>query len=104
MESVESNALESFNKILNASMLKKNKYFDLIKTIRKSGIGVLGAFILGGDTDSISSFKTTYDFIIKSGIDVIQLTKPTPLPGTKFYEMLDSENRIINKNYPKRMG
>jgi radical SAM superfamily enzyme YgiQ (UPF0313 family) len=100
MESVEGQALESFNKILNASMLKKNKYYELIKTIRKCGIGVLGAFILGGDTDTISSFKTTYDFILKSGIDVVQMTKPTPLPGTKFYEMLDSEKRIMNKNYP----
>ena len=100
MESLERQTLESFNKTLNASMLKKNRYYELIKNIRKSGIGVLGAFILGSDTDSISSFKTTYDFIIKSGIDVIQLTKPTPLPGTKFYETLDSENRITKKNYP----
>ena len=100
MESVEGHALESFNKILNASMLKKNKYYELIKTIRKCGIGVLGAFMLGGDTDTISSFKTTYDFILKSGIDVVQLTKPTPLPGTEFYKILDSENRIVNKNYP----
>lgn len=100
MESVEGKALESFNKILNASMLKKNKYYELIKTIRKSGIAVLGAFILGSDADSISSFKIAYDFLLKSGIDVVQITKPTPLPGTKFYEMLDSENRIFNKDYP----
>jgi len=100
MESIEENTLESFNKNLNASMLKKNKYFELIKTIRECGVGVLGAFILGGDADTIGSFKKTYDFIIKSGIDVLQMTKPTPLPGTKFYEMLDSENRIMNKDYP----
>ena len=100
MESIEGQALESFNKILNASMLKKNKYYELIKTIRDCGIGILGAFILGSDTDSIRSFKATYKFILKSGIDVVQLTKPTPLPGTEFYEMLDSDNRIIDKNYP----
>ena len=100
MESVEEQSLKSLNKTLNASMLRNNKYYELINTIRKSGIGIVGSFIIGNDTDSIRTFKTTYDFILKSGIDIPQLMKPTPLPGTKFYEKIDSENRIINKNFP----
>ena len=100
LESVEEQSLKSFNKTLNVSMLRKNKYFELINTIRKSGIGVLGSFILESDTDSIGTFKATYDFIIKSRIDIPQLMKPTPLPGTKFYDKIVSENRIINKCFP----
>jgi len=100
IESVEEQSLKSLNKSLNSSMLRRNKYYELINTIRKSGIGVLGSFILGSDTDSLRSFKATYDFIRKSRIDILQLMKATPLPGTKFYEKLDSENRIIDKNYP----
>lgn len=100
MESVEGRTLESLNKAVNASMLRQNRYFELIETIRKCGIAVLGAFILGSDTDTIQSFKATYDFIWTSGIDIVQLTKPTPLPGTGFYRQLDRENRIIDKRYP----
>jgi radical SAM superfamily enzyme YgiQ (UPF0313 family) len=31
----------------------------------------------------------------------VQVTKPTPLPGTKLWENLQQEKRILNQNFPE---
>jgi radical SAM superfamily enzyme YgiQ (UPF0313 family) len=100
IESVELDSLETYDKHLNASYIKKHNYLQLIQNIRKSGVTVLGCFILGCDTDTMQTFQKTLDFIFKARIDIIQITRPTPLPGTKFYNELCSQNRIINTDYP----
>ena len=100
IESVELGSLRIYNKNLNATYLKKHSYLELIKNIRKSGIVIVGCFILGCDNDTVRSFKKTLDFILESGIDILQITRPTPLPGTKFYNELYEQNRIIDTKYP----
>lgn len=100
IESVEMDSLKIYNKHLNASYIKKHSYLELIKNIRKSGIVVVGCFILGCDNDTVQSFKKTLDFILEAKIDIVQITKPTPLPGTKFYNELYGQNRIIDTKYP----
>lgn len=100
IESVDKNTLVSLNKKLNAGYSGHEEYLSKITAIRKGGIAVLGCFILGTDTDTKKSFGITSDFIRKAKIDVLQLSKPTPLPGTAFFEMLDRDNRILDKNYP----
>jgi radical SAM superfamily enzyme YgiQ (UPF0313 family) len=100
IESVELDSLEIYNKNLNAAYIKKHSYLQLIKNIRKSGIVIVGCFILGCDNDTVKSFKKTLDFVLESGIDILQITKPTPLPGTKFYNELSEQNRIIDTKYP----
>jgi len=100
IESVELDSLKIYNKNLNAAYIKKHSYLELIKNIRKSGIVIVGCFILGCDNDTVQSFKKTLDFILESRIDILQITKPTPLPGTKFYNELYEQNRIVDTNYP----
>ncbi|MGD0021457.1 MAG: radical SAM protein [Smithellaceae bacterium] len=100
IESVELNSLKAYNKNLNFAYIKKNSYLELIKKIRKNGIVIIGCFILGCDSDTVQSFKKTLDFIFKAKIDIIQITRPTPLPGTKFYSELYEQNRIIDTKYP----
>jgi radical SAM superfamily enzyme YgiQ (UPF0313 family) len=100
IESVNSDSLKAYQNNLNLKKHQENKYQYLISNIRKGGIAVLGAFVLGGDEDEISIFDTTYRFIVSSGIDVLQVTKPTPLPGTQLWHELSSKKRIIKKNYP----
>jgi radical SAM superfamily enzyme YgiQ (UPF0313 family) len=101
IESVNSESLKSYQKGLNLKRLQENNYHLLISRIRKAGIAVLGAFVLGGDDDDISIFPSTLRFIESSGIDVLQITKPTPLPGTQLWKKLSSEDRIINQNFPQ---
>ena len=101
LESVKPETLRSYQKGLNLKRLQNNKYDELISRIRKAGIAVIGAFVVGGDDEDISIFQTTLNFIQSSHIDILQITKPTPLPGTQLWHKLSNEGRIINQDFPK---
>jgi radical SAM superfamily enzyme YgiQ (UPF0313 family) len=101
MESVNPNTLKSFGKTINLNKLNQNKYKEFIKRIRKAGIALLGAFVLGSDEDDHSVFHSTLTFIKSSHIDVLQTTKPTPLPGTQLWEAMQKGNRILNQDFPE---
>lgn len=101
IESVNPASLKSYNKSLNLKRLLNDKYNEHITNIRKGGIAVLGAFLLGNDDDTIPSFDSTLRFIKSSHIDIIQVTKPTPLPGTTFWNQLAGEGRIIRTDFPR---
>jgi len=101
MESINPIALKSYKKSINLNRLQQNRYLELVSRIRKGGIAFLGAFVLGSDEDNLSSFHSTLKFIKSSHIDVLQVTKPTPLPGTQLWETLQKENRILNQDFPK---
>jgi len=101
MESINPKALKSYKKSINLNRLQQDRYLELVNRIRKGGIAFLGAFVLGSDEDNRSSFHQTLNFINSSHIDVLQITKPTPLPGTQLWETLQKKNRILNKDFPK---
>jgi radical SAM superfamily enzyme YgiQ (UPF0313 family) len=100
MESINAESLRAYNKGINLRHYEQRQYGMLIRRIRKAGIAVLGAFVLGGDEDKLDVFSATLDFIKSNRIDMIQTTKPTPLPGTKLWDQLLSEGRIIDTNFP----
>ena len=101
MESINPKTLKAYGKSINLKRLQQNRYKELIARIRNEGIAFLGAFVLGADEDNLSTFHSTLKFIKSSHIDVIQVTKPTPLPGTQLWENLQKENRILNQNFPQ---
>lgn len=100
-ESVNPESLKSFKKGVNLERLRRNKYYELISNIREAGVGVFGAFVVGGDGEDISIFRATLEFIKSSHIDILQITKPTPLPGTQLFHKLLNEGRILDLDYPK---
>jgi len=73
-------------------------YEEYIEKIQSLGMGVMGAFVLGLDTDDMSTFDGISEFIIKNNLYAAQVTVLTPLPGNRLREKLLSENRIININ------
>jgi radical SAM superfamily enzyme YgiQ (UPF0313 family) len=101
MESVNADSLKAYQKSLNLQRLNQNRYKELIGAIRREGVAVLGAFVLGGDEDDRTVFDTTLQFIKTAHIDVLQVTKPTPLPGTKLWAELQQAGRIFNQNFPE---
>ncbi|MFH1853931.1 MAG: radical SAM protein [Candidatus Omnitrophota bacterium] len=72
-----------------------DNYKGYIEKIQSYGMGVLGAFILGLDTDDESIFNKTSDFILDNHLYGAQVTVLTPLPGTRLRERLKKENRIL---------
>jgi radical SAM superfamily enzyme YgiQ (UPF0313 family) len=100
MESINPKTLVAYNKDINLKLLQQTRYKETIARIRKAGIVFLGAFILGGDEDDRSVFHATLDFIRTAHIDVLQVTKPTPLPGTQLWHTLKKDGRIIHQDFP----
>jgi radical SAM superfamily enzyme YgiQ (UPF0313 family) len=101
LESVRPETLKSFNKGINLERLQQDRYEELVMRIRKEGIAFLGAFVLGGDEDDLSIFHSTLECVESSQIDVLQITKLTPLPGTQLWKTFEKEGRILNLNFPK---
>ncbi len=100
IESINPKTLQAYGKKINLKELKHNRHIELITKIRKAGIAVVGTFVVGNDDDDLSAFHATLEFIKSSHIDVLQITKPTPLPGTQLWEILQDEKRIILNNFP----
>jgi len=101
LESVNPGSLKFYQKGINLKRLQQDNYHESISMIRSAGIAVIGAFVLGCDADDIAVFHSTLKFVQSSGIDVLQITKPTPLPGTQLWNSLLSEGRILNRDFPK---
>ena len=101
IESINPKTLKSYRKEHNLRELSHDRYLKLIHNIRKGGIAVLGAFVVGGDDDDKTVFHPTLEFIKSSGIDVLQMSKPTPLPGTQLWETLHKEGRIFHDKFPE---
>ncbi len=91
-------------KLIDKSQWKSKKlaqYSNAIKRIQSYGIGVMGAFITGLDTDTIKSFKTIQNFIVRNHIYVSQISILTPFPGTPIRDRLIEENRITTSDWTK---
>ncbi len=98
-ESIIEETLEGMQKVRNLEVGVR-KYREVIKRIHDHGIGVNGAFIFGGDGDRKDVFQRTIEFILDSKIDSASFTILTPLPGTRLYDRLRSEGRLLRTNYP----
>jgi radical SAM superfamily enzyme YgiQ (UPF0313 family) len=66
-----------------------------VKKLQRSGLEVQGGFIVGFDSDTQSIFQRQIDFIQKSGIVTAMVGLLQAPPGTKLYERLKQENRLL---------
>ena len=77
-------------------------YRENLARIRSHGIGVVGSFILGIDSQDMSTIVgDILRFAHEVELDGLNPTILTPLPGTRDYARLDAEGRILFKNYPE---
>jgi radical SAM superfamily enzyme YgiQ (UPF0313 family) len=90
--------LKQYRKGVNARLL--DDYRRLVDGFHAAGIAVFGAFIVGGDDDTEDTVSDTALAAVHLGVDIIQLTNLTPLPGTKMYDRYLAEGRIFATNYP----
>jgi len=74
-------------------------YEVAVKKIHDAGIDIIGSFIFGLDHDTVSSFRTVLNFIMKNKIDNAMFNVLTPLPGTKLSEKLEKEGKIFNRDW-----
>ena len=74
---------------------------DSIRSFKEHSINIHGMFVLGSDTDDISTIKNTAKFAKKLNIDSIQFMVLTPFPGTPVFEDLKSSERLIHRDWSK---
>ena len=99
-ETINSATLKDMKKGINLKVGIEN-YKQVIDAFHAHGIGVLGAFILGNDHESPNYYKEMARFLVYSGIDVVQLSVLTPLPGTAFMNQVEEEGRLLYNNFPE---
>lgn len=98
-ETIASEMLTGMKKGINLRIGIDN-YRKVVDTFHKYGVGVLGAFIVGNDHESPAYYKELADYLVHSGIDIIQITVLTPLPGTHLMRQLEQEGRLIYQDFP----
>jgi radical SAM superfamily enzyme YgiQ (UPF0313 family) len=77
----------------------QNRNRDLlqsVKTIHQAGLQVMGGFIVGFDSDTHSIFQRQIDFIQKSGIVAAMVGILQAPPGTRLFDRLQRENRVVS--------
>ena len=76
----------------------QNRNRDLVASVKKIqnyGLEVQGGFIVGFDSDPLSIFKNQINFIQKSGIVTAMVGLLNAPPGTRLYQRLKKENRLL---------
>jgi radical SAM superfamily enzyme YgiQ (UPF0313 family) len=71
------------------------EYKNVIRTIHRHGIGVVGLFVLGLDGDTPDVFETTWKFVRESELDAVSFTIMTPYPGTELRREYQQQGRLL---------
>jgi len=96
-ESICQDSINSIGKKTN----RVENYISTIKKIHDYGMIATGSFIFGFDYDTIDIFEKTDKFVNKSEMDAPSAHILTPYPGTPLCERLNSEGRILTRDWSK---
>ncbi|MGB7539835.1 MAG: radical SAM protein [Anaerolineales bacterium] len=99
LEAEEAHALTEVHKVLNLQR-GVGSYAGAFHRIHRAGIAVLGAFIFGMDGDTPEKLRHRTDYMVNGEVDVMQKTFLTPLPGTRLFEQMRREGRLLYTDFP----
>jgi radical SAM superfamily enzyme YgiQ (UPF0313 family) len=90
----------------NLHMMGKNinrveMYEKGIQRLHDAGIGVYGSFVFGYDYDNASVFDEFLEFADRNRIEGAFLPILTPFPGTRIYQRLKQEGRLLTEDWSK---
>jgi radical SAM superfamily enzyme YgiQ (UPF0313 family) len=91
-ESIHPEALQEMNKRFNGGV---EKYREAIRKIKSRQLKIYGSFVIGYDHETRESIRETVDFAIGQKLTIATFYPLTPFPGTRLYERLKEENRLI---------
>jgi radical SAM superfamily enzyme YgiQ (UPF0313 family) len=72
-------------------------YRRAIRRIQAAGVTVNGCFMVGLDGHGPDIFDRIEEFVRATELYEVQITIPTPFPGTPFYDRLRREGRLLEK-------
>ncbi|MDR3676215.1 MAG: radical SAM protein, partial [Acidobacteriota bacterium] len=79
-------------------------YVRAIERIHSHGIAVQAGIVFGFDSDKRAIFGETLDFLEAAGVQNATFNILTPFPGTRLYQRLEAEGRILTRDWSKYNG
>jgi radical SAM superfamily enzyme YgiQ (UPF0313 family) len=97
LESISQQSMKEVNKGFN----HVDEYYRLIERIHSHGIAVQAGIVFGFDHDTPDIFKDTIDFLENAGVQNATFNILTPFPGTRLFQRMESEGRILTRDWRK---
>jgi radical SAM superfamily enzyme YgiQ (UPF0313 family) len=94
-ESISQDTLDQTHKHFHAAP----QYGEVIRKLHDHGIAIQGCFVFGFDNDDESVFERTAEFVDRTKIDLPRYAVATPFPNTGLYRRLETEGRLLHKNW-----
>ncbi len=95
-----------FETLSNGNLIQSNKkqnlgrdYTEAIKRLHSLGVMINGSFVFGLDDDNKDVFKRTVDWAVKQALTTSTFHILTPYPGTKLFQQMQAEHRILHKQW-----
>jgi radical SAM superfamily enzyme YgiQ (UPF0313 family) len=95
LESPHAAGLDGLELRSNWKLKTLDRYKESIVNIQHHGIRVNACFIVGLDDHDQTIFDAIYEFADSCNLYDVQVTLPTPFPGTPFYDRLKKEGRLL---------
>jgi radical SAM superfamily enzyme YgiQ (UPF0313 family) len=83
------------------NLLNGRDFCASVRRIRRHGILVVGSFIIGLDIDEPGIGKLIAEVAGRYGVDYLNALFLTPLPGTRLWNQMKSEDRIALDTFPE---
>jgi radical SAM superfamily enzyme YgiQ (UPF0313 family) len=80
----------------NKQQNKNRDLLESVKCVQQAGLQVTAGFIVGFDSDTPTIFQRQIEFIQKSGIVTAMVGLLNAPPGTRLYERMKKEGRLID--------
>ncbi len=77
----------------------KKDYKAAVQRLHSLGIMINGSFVFGLDDDDKDVFKRTVDWGVENGITTSTYHILTPYPGTRLFQQMEQEDRILTRNW-----
>jgi len=98
-ESLSPEGLREIGKKFN--LLKNRDFRASVRRIQRHNILVVGSFIIGLDIDEPGIGKRIAEAARQYGVDNLNVLFLTPLPGTRLWDQMKSQDRIALDTFPQ---
>jgi radical SAM superfamily enzyme YgiQ (UPF0313 family) len=98
-ESLSAEGLREIGKKFN--LLKGRDFRASVRRIQRHNILVVGSFIIGLDIDEAGIGKRIAEVASQYDLDNLNVLFLTPLPGTRLWEQMKSQDRIALDTFPE---
>jgi len=96
-ESLNINNLWGHSKYQNI----RHNYEEAIKQLHDNGVMINGSFVFGMDNDDVNVFEKTVEWAVNNGIETATFHILTPYPGTRLFNRLSMQDRILIYSWDK---